>query len=385
MSRILEEPVRTAAPEVAGRSRRRLTWSECLVSDLFGAWVIFGLFIDGWSHNHQRPERIFTPWHGILYSGFLVSAWWALRVARRDRRPGESMWRSAPVGHSLVLVGVIVFAIGGMSDLVWHTVLGVEVSLAALLSPTHLLMLTGALLVMTGPFRAGWADGRLQAPSLREFFPTLLSLILTSALVAFFFQYATPFRRDNYGTWVSAYTGLATRFAGAGASFTEAIQIVGLLSLLVTNLIYIGALLFVLRRWRPPFGTATLLFGSVTALVGSIDGFHRMLPLLAALPAGLVADVVIRRLAPSPRRPLGAHAVAASTSLTLWLGFFGAYQLAYGIGWTPELWAGALVMATMSATGLSLLVFPTALPTPVAASARAPEGSCEWCGRERYA
>lgn len=371
MSQILEEPMRTAAPEVSGRSRRRLTWSECLVSDLFGAWVIFGLFIDGWSHNHQRPETIFTPWHAILYSGFLMSAWWALRLARRDRRPGESMWRSAPVGHSLVLVGIIVFAIGGTSDLVWHTVFGVEVSLAALLSPTHLLMLAGELLVMSGPFRAGWADGRLQAPSLREFFPTLLSLILTTALVAFFFQYASPFRRDNYGTWVSAYTGLVTRFAGAGAGYREAIEIVGLLSLLVTNLIYIGALLFVLRRWRPPFGTATLLFGSVTALVGSIDGFHRMLPLLAALPAGLVADLVIRRLAPSPRRPVGAYAVAACSSLTLWLGFFGAYQLAYGIGWTPELWGGALVMATMSATGLSLLAFPPALPTPEAAPARA--------------
>jgi hypothetical protein len=220
---------------------------------------------------------------------------------------------------------------------------------------------------MTGPFRAGWADGRLQTPSFREFLPTLLSLILTTALMAFFFQYATPFRRDNYGTWISAYTGLVTRFAGAGASYREAIQIVGLLSLLVTNVIYIGALLFVLRRWQPPFGTATLLFGSVTALVGGIDGFHRMLPLLAAVPAGLVADLLIRRLVPSPRRPAAVYAVAACTSSTLWLGFFGAYQLAYGVGWTPELWGGALAMATISATGLSLLAFPGALPTPVSA------------------
>ncbi|HTJ73995.1 MAG TPA: hypothetical protein VL337_01395 [Acidimicrobiales bacterium] len=367
MSQILDQPLQTAASASPRRDgRRRLTWGECLLSDLFALWVIVGLFVDGWAHNHQKPETAFTPWHGILYSGFLVSAWWALRVARRDRRTGESMWRSAPVGHSLVLVGVIVFAIGGTSDLVWHAVFGVEASLAALLSPTHLLMLAGALLVMTGPFRSGWADGRQQAPSFRQFLPTLLSLILATALVAFFFQYATPFRRDSYGTWVSPYTSLVTRFAGAGANYRESIEIVGMLSLLVTNLVYVGALLFPLRRWRLPFGTATVLFCSVTALVGGIDGFRRIVPLVAALPAGLVADLLIRRLDPSPRRRGAAYAVAAATSLTLWLGFFGAYQFAYGVGWTPELWAGALVMATMSATGLSLLAFPAPLPTPAA-------------------
>lgn len=367
MTQILDQPavVTAEAAHPVRPNRRRLTWSECLLSDLFGAWVVFGLFIDGWAHNHQRAETVFTPWHGILYSGLAVSAFWALRLARRDKFPGESMWRSAPIGHSLTLVGVLVFSIGGASDLIWHSVFGVEVSLAALLSPTHLVMLAGALLVMTGPLRAGWADGRLQAPSLREFLPTLVSLILTSALVAFFFQYATPFRRDNYGTWVSGYTSLVTRFSGAGAGYRESIEIVGMLSLLVTNLIYVGAMLFVLRRWRTPFGTATLLFWSVTALVGGIDGFDRMGLLLAALPAGLICDLLIRRLAPSPNRAAAAYAVAALTSLGLWLCFFGSYQLVYGIGWTPELWGGALVMATMSATGLSVLAFPPALPTPV--------------------
>ncbi len=368
MSQILDLPVATEKrPTPVTPGRRRLTWRECVISDLFGAWVIIGLFIDGWAHNHQKPETIATPWHGILYSGFALAACWAVSVARRDQRRGQSIWQSAPVGHSLTLVGMIVFAIGGTSDMVWHAVFGVEVSLAALLSPTHLLMLIGALLVMTGPFRAGWADGRQQAPSLREFLPTIGSLILVTALVAFFLQYATPFRRDNYGTWVTAYTDLVTRFAGAGASYRESIQIVGLLSLLVTNLIYIGALLFVLRRWRPPFGSATLLFCSVTALVGGIDGFDRIGPLLAALPAGLIGDLLIRRLNPSPERRVAAYAVAAITSLSLWAAFFVAYQLVYGIGWTPELWAGALVMAMMSATALSLLAFPPALPTAVPA------------------
>ena len=215
MSQTLDLPVATAErPKPVTPGRRRLTWRECVISDLFGAWVIIGLFIDGWAHNHEKPETIFTPWHGILYSGFVVAAWWAVRLARRDQRSGQSIWHSAPVGHSLTLVGVIVFAIGATSDMTWHKLFGVEVSLAALLSPTHLLMLTGALLVMTGPFRAGWADGRQQAPSLREFLPTLGSLILVTALVAFFWL----FWHDCGRTLIRSSFMLLAREAGATRS-----------------------------------------------------------------------------------------------------------------------------------------------------------------------
>ena len=352
-----EDPAPVAPP--------RLTRREGLLSVAFGAWIIFGLFIDGWAHNHQKPETVVTPWHAILYSGFLVSAWYAVSVARRRRtHDGQSLWESAPTGHRLVLAGLIVFGFGAVGDITWHSLFGVEVSLAALLSPTHLLMLAGAILVLSGPFRASWADGRSQAPTLAEFLPALVSLALVTALIAFFFQYATPFRRDNYGTWVTAYTTLVTRFSGAGTGYAQNIQIVGLTSLLLTNLLYLAPLVLIVRRWRPPFGTATLLFATVTALVGAIDTFHRPAPLLAAVFAGVLADVLIGVLRPSAVRSWGAHAMAAATSLGLWASFFAIYQLTYGVGWKPELWAGAIVMATMSAVGVSALVFPPAVPLP---------------------
>jgi hypothetical protein len=351
-----------AAGEDLGAAARPLSAREGLLSVVFGAWIIVGLFIDGWAHNHQKPETVLTPWHAVLYSGFLASAWYAVAVARRRRRPGQNLWDAAPAGHRLVLAGLIVFGFGASGDMAWHSLFGVEASLSALLSPTHLVMLAGAILVLSGPFRAGWADGRSYAPSLREFLPTLLSLALVTALLTFFFQYVTPFRRDNYGTWVTGYTSLVTRFSAAASNYAENIQIVGLASVLITNLIYVTPLLLILRRWRPPFGTATLLFSSVTALVGGIDTFDRPAPLLAAVVAGLLADVLIRTLRPSAVRPWAAHAVAAITSLGLWCAFFAIYQATYGVGWKPELWAGAIVIATMSAAGASLLVFPPAVP-----------------------
>ena len=61
MSQILDQPLQTAASAPPLRDgRRRLTWDECLLSDLFALWVIVGLFVDGWAHNHQKPETFFT-------------------------------------------------------------------------------------------------------------------------------------------------------------------------------------------------------------------------------------------------------------------------------------------------------------------------------------
>src|SRR5439155_3988505 len=114
---------------------------------VFGTWLVTGLFVDGWAHNHQKPETFFTPWHAVLYSGFGAAVLWGVIDGRR--RP----W-SPPAGQRLTNVGAVLFGIGGAADMVWHQVFGIEVNLAALLSPTHLLLMTGGILAASGPFRA---------------------------------------------------------------------------------------------------------------------------------------------------------------------------------------------------------------------------------------
>ena len=331
---------------------------------LFGAWTIIGLFVDGWAHNHQKPESVFTPWHALLYSGYLASLAYALLLVRRHHRPGRRLVDSVPVGQALVLVGLAVFAVGAAGDMVWHSVFGIERDLAALLSPTHLLMFSGGVFLLTGPLRAAWLDLE-EAPSFRRFLPALASLALATALVAFFFMYLTPFRLGSYGGWVKAYTAVSTRDPGSAGFFAAEIQIVGVAAVLVTNLIYLTPLLLLLRRWHPPFGTATILFSSVTVLVGAIDTFSRWPILLAAPVAGLVADVLIARLRPSPARPWPVRLVATVVPLVLWLAFFALYHLFLrGVGWEAELWFGVTVMAALAGAGLSLLVVPPGQPAP---------------------
>jgi hypothetical protein len=251
-----------------------------------------------------------------------------------------------------------VLGIGAVADQAWHAVFGIERDVAALLSPTHVLLFTGAILILSAPLRAAWEEGGRLAPSLRTFSPVLASLALTTAVAAFAFMYLSPFRRANYGTGVAAYTQRVTWGPGPAADFQESIEIVGIASILVTTVIYLAPVLLVLRRWRPPFGAVAMLWTAVTAAVSGIDAFHWWPLVLAAPAAGLAVDVLIRRLDPSPAHPWGFRAVAAIAPVTLWLAFFAVYQAAYGVGWKPELWAGVTTLSALIGLGTSVLVVP---------------------------
>jgi hypothetical protein len=140
------------------------------------AWLLGGLYLDGWAHRHlHNLESFFTPWHGVLYSGLLASAVFLIGAALRLRTPETPWWRSLPTGYGLSLAGVAVFVAGGIGDLLWHTLLGVEADLEALLSPTHLILAIGGVLIGSGPLRAAWRRPDIEG-SLVAFLPMLFSL-----------------------------------------------------------------------------------------------------------------------------------------------------------------------------------------------------------------
>lgn len=168
-------------------------WVAALLSALF----VGGLFIDGWAHNHGKVDQsFFTPWHAILYSAFAIYGLFLLVNAVRQYRAGYS-WRSAlPYGYGLSLVGAAIFAGGGVLDLIWHTLFGIEADVQALVSPTHLLLATGFFLMITGPLRAVWLRRRSErALAWITGAPAIIVLALLLSLLMFFTQYAHPFVR----------------------------------------------------------------------------------------------------------------------------------------------------------------------------------------------
>ena len=76
----LHGPAVHVAPALATRR-------DDTIAGLCGVWMIAGLFLDGWAHRNEKPETFFSPWHGILYSGFFASALWMLYVIRRGQQP----------------------------------------------------------------------------------------------------------------------------------------------------------------------------------------------------------------------------------------------------------------------------------------------------------
>ena len=47
--------------------------------------LLSGLYLDGWAHIHNAGvETFFSPWHGVLYSGYLTAAIALLAVTVRN-------------------------------------------------------------------------------------------------------------------------------------------------------------------------------------------------------------------------------------------------------------------------------------------------------------
>lgn len=89
--------------------------------------------------------------------------------------------------------------------------------------------------------------------------------------------------------------------------------------------------------------------------------------LLPPLVAGVVADLAAGRGAVDPRRPWTVHAFAGAVGLALWTTHFAALASTEGLGWTVELWGGAVVLAVLAAVGMALLAAPPSTAEPRAA------------------
>ncbi|MGI8809472.1 MAG: hypothetical protein ACR2KK_16860 [Acidimicrobiales bacterium] len=337
------------APHRPSLTRPRLSPKEDLLTVAFSAWLIAGLFVDGWAHNNGKPESFFTPWHGLFYSGFLATAAWMF--SRYQRHGG------VPVGYGLGFIGVIAFAAGGVADMVWHQIFGVEVDLEALLSPSHLLLFFSGLLVVSSPLRAALFDPDSTSPSMQAFLPALLSTTIVTATVSFFLMQFSPFLSNS--AIGDPYRYIAENVdPEIGGWLAEELQLEGFAAILVTTVVLMGPTLLLLRRWRLPAGSLTLLFTAVAVLDSSLLGFELGETVLAAVVAGFAADMLARQLQPTRSTATVLRTVGFVVPLVLWLTYFGVLATFYSVGWSVEFWSGITVMAALAGLGLAVLMSP---------------------------
>ncbi|MGH3440832.1 MAG: hypothetical protein ACRDUY_02085 [Nitriliruptorales bacterium] len=309
-----------------------------VVTGLLVLWMTLGTYLDGWAHTHliSTQESFLTPWHGILYSGWLGAAVWIY------------LHRDLP-GYGFGLIGAIAFGVGGIFDFAWHTAFGIEVDMEAVISPPHLLLVASHLLIISTPLLALWNSEIPRRTGWREFTPVALSLIAGVALVSFITPYGSPFNDYLPSTQFSQGTfGPETRLRLA--------QEAGVVTFWVSTLIYVTPLLAILKRWRPPFGTATLVIGLSAVGVMIVDPLLLGAPVLAlpGLAAGFFADVLIAELNPGPERKRSFLALGALTPLPIVALSLLAVELEWGLGWSVNFVTGSMVIASLVGFGLAL-------------------------------
>ncbi len=313
---------------------------------LAGLWLLGGLYLDGWAHVHVPAlETFFSPWHAVLYGGFLLLAVSIVTPALLGWRQGLG-WRAAtPVGYGLAMLGVALFGAGGLLDMGWHSLFGIESDTEALISPPHLLLATGAGLMVSTPLRSAWRRG--DAPQhWATWLPPLLSLVLLLALLGFFTSYAHPFAQTA--------AARSERYTVVDQAMASVLLQAGVLS---------GAVLLLVRRWgsRWPLGSLTLALPLALApLTLMFDRFlvTGPLPLIAVAGlAGLVGDALLRLLRPSVERLGAARLFAALLPAILYALYLAAIAASAGLWWSAHLTFGAVTLAALAGWLVSYLVF----------------------------
>jgi hypothetical protein len=336
----------------SGQEQQPASYLADLVTVLLGLWFVAGLLLDAWAHNNLPGlETFFTPWHAVFYSGFVATAGWICGLVWRGARAGRRGAAAVPVGYALGVLGLPIFALAGMLDYLWHAVFGIEQDLKILFSPTHLLLITSMILIVTSPLRAAWSDPARRG-TLRHLLPALLSLAFATTLVLLFLQYA------NALVWsprmiVSALS-LPHEPTGRGAGLLVS-------SIAVTNIVLLAPLLLLARRWRVPTGTATILYATIAGLCAAITAFAYVSVVVTLLLAGVLVDALLAWLRPRPHRRGAYLAFATATPLVTWSVYLAVASIQVGhLPDVVEYWTGVPVVAALSGLLLAVLLVPSA-------------------------
>ncbi|HEX9436641.1 MAG TPA: hypothetical protein VGA16_05710 [Candidatus Limnocylindria bacterium] len=347
------------------------TWREDLITGLLATLLVVGLFVDGWNHINLQNGALgsfFTIWHGLLYLGFNATALWVVtrnpHLYRRGAHPEPYFYKllGIPLRYPFAIGGLAIATVGLFGDIAWHTAFGEERGVARVIAPFHLLLFAGAAGLVSAPLRSAWYAPRFypSSASFRTLLPPLLSLTLVTCVAAFMFQWLNAFL-----DWTpSVAIGRIPAELARDERIRGTTEFAGAARILFTGLILLAPLFLALRRWRLPFGSATLLFVGTSFAMSALTSFDLGATVVAALLGGLVADLVIDAYRPDPERPLGYRVMALVTPLVLWSSYFLILAWVYGMVWPWDLWLGTTLLASISALLLSYVAIPPVVPPP---------------------
>jgi hypothetical protein len=266
---------------------------------------------------------------------------------------GHVWSRALPHGYLLSLIGVVGFFAAGGVDFIWHTLFGVEDSISALLSPPHLLLATAGAFIVLGPLRAAWSRPNAETPTgWRGLLPALMSMLVALSVFTFFTAYANLYTFGSYLTYDPF-------------GFEFVYDVTGIAFVLFPAALVVGSLLFLLRRWKLPFGTVTLLaLGNIILMTGLyLPENQRYIIMFAVTPfAAILGDVLLWRLKPSAERRGALRVFAFLFPFILFGSSLAGLVATTGLFWDVHMWVGVTFLSGIAGLLLSYVSVPPPLP-----------------------
>lgn len=323
----------------------RFEWALALTS----LWILAGLYFDGWAHTNipETIDSFFTPWHAVLYSGLAASMTVVGITYLANLRKGYSLLRSLPPVYMRSLLGAVIFVVAGNLDFIWHSLFGFEENVEALVSPSHLSLAVGGVLMMSGPLRMAWE--RARAGKNKIPWPALLSLFSVLGVFTFFTSFSNAFAHPHL-------------FIGNVPATDTYLWDTTLISyVLVTSALLMGFILMALLRWKLPIGSLTFLItGNALLLFVMTISYSKAYwqVLSAALLGSILAEVLLVVLQPSHARVKALRWFSFLVPASLFFLYFMSLLLTHGIWWNSNMWLGMIFFSGMVGLGLSWLAAP---------------------------
>ncbi|MBV2362908.1 hypothetical protein ACFPZ0_24070 [Streptomonospora nanhaiensis] len=352
----------------SGMASQRDDW----VTVLLGGVMTIGVTLDGWAHKNviETLEGFFTWWHAVLYTGFLATVAWTFLLAyrRRDRHP-RWWWDGWPNGYRVGALGVLVFGAGGVGDMLWHEILGIEIGLLPSFSPSHTLVSIGGLLLVTSPLRSWWASGENGWRAVTGIVSAAMSAIAATVLLTYVSAFMTGAPTVAYAPQLGDYGGIVD-------TPDEYVAVQGVTAYFITTLLLTIPLILMLRRRAalPGMGTAVTTGVIVYFLaINQLPDVHTLAAVLAIAGAAAADGLLVlldRRRGTTAllRLPLAGALFPALVWSFQMLGL----HLAEGIRWPAEMWTGTVVFtACLGALLGGLATRPAEYGAPAAGRAAA--------------
>jgi hypothetical protein len=326
-----------------------------LAVGVVGIWLATGFLWDSWAHLHVPVESFFTPYHGIFYSAMLAGTLLLGGVALRNRARGYRGWNVLPSAYHLPLLGIPIFFLGGVGDLIWHSIFGIEERVAAVTSPTHLIIGIGVLTVTGAPIRSA-LQARGELRSLLDYLPMVLALATWIEFVHLGTSYAFDPAAARIYAPPNGFLYSPDYFTNLSLLLFRSGAVVAII--ILRSLILMAFVIWMVTRFRLAPGALTVFFllgNCIIAAALTNDTPMLLTYVLASLAGGIVADVLVSRGPPSLLYGRRLYVFSFVVPFVFYATYY-AVTLATGGTWVePPIIGGSLVWAGVSGLGLSLL------------------------------